>query len=142
MRASSRDCRTYGREKRSYPSATTLGVVEIAPHVSASNKLGMNQSSGSNLLGKNVSTVAQLPCLRQGVEIAPSATTLGVVDIALYASPSNELGINQSNGSILLGKNANIIVQLPCFWREVEIAPSAMTLGVVDIAPYASPSNK
>jgi hypothetical protein len=94
------------------------------------------------LLGKNASIVAQLPCFRQGVEIAPSATTLGVVDIAPYASPSNKLGINKSNGSILLGKNASIIVQLPCFWQGVEIAPSAMTLGVVDIAPYASQFNK
>jgi hypothetical protein len=86
------------------PSAMTLGVVEIATHERVSNKLGRNQSSGSNLLGKNASIIAQLPCFWQGVEIAPSATTLGVVDIALYASPSNELGINQSNGSILLGK--------------------------------------
>jgi hypothetical protein len=124
------------------PSATTLGVVEIAPHERASKKLGRNQSSGSNLLGKNVSIVAQLPCLWQGVEIASSATTLGLVDIAPYASPSNKLGINQSNGSILLGKNASIVTQLPCFWQGVKIAPSATTLGVVDIAPYASPSNK
>jgi hypothetical protein len=72
--------------------------------VSASNKLGINQSSGSNLLGKNASIVAQLSCFRQGVEIAPSATTLGVIDIAPYASPSNKLGINQSNVSTLLGK--------------------------------------
>jgi hypothetical protein len=86
------------------PSATTLGVVEIAPHERASNKLGRNQSSGSNLLGKNASIVAQLPCFWQGVKIDPSAMTLGVVDIAPYASPSNKLGINQSNGSILLGK--------------------------------------
>jgi hypothetical protein len=71
--------------------------------VSASNKLGINQSSGSNLLGRNASIVAQLPCW-QGVEIAPSAMTLGIVDIAPYASPSNKLGINQSNGSILLGE--------------------------------------
>jgi hypothetical protein len=86
------------------PSATTLGVVKIAPHERASNKLGRNQSSGSNLLGKNASIVAQLPCFWQGVEIAMSAMTLGVVDIAPYASPSNKLGINQSNGLILLGK--------------------------------------
>jgi hypothetical protein len=96
-------------------SAMTLGVVEIAPHVSASNKLGINQSSRSNLLGKNANTIAQLLCLRQGVKIAPSSTTLGVVDIAPYVSPSNKLGINQSNGSILLGKNASIVGQLPCF---------------------------
>jgi hypothetical protein len=86
------------------PSAMTLGVVEIAPHERESNKLGRNQSSRSNLLGKNASIIAQLPCFWQGVEIAPSETTLGVIDIAPYASPSNKLGINQSNGSILLGK--------------------------------------
>jgi hypothetical protein len=91
-------------ENEATPSATTSGVVEIAPHERVSNKLGRNQSSGSNLLGKNVSIVVQLPCFWQGVEIAPSATTLGIIDIAPYASPSNKLGINQSNGSILLGK--------------------------------------
>jgi hypothetical protein len=104
MRAPSQGCRSYGKENEPTPSAPTLGVVKIAPHVSASNKLGINQSSGSNLLGKNAIIVAQLPCFRQGVEIAPSATTLGIVDIAPHASPSNKLGINQSNGSILLGK--------------------------------------
>jgi hypothetical protein len=129
-----------GRNKAT-PSATTLDVVEIAPHERASNNLGRNQSSGSNLLGKNASIVAQLPCFWQGVEIATSANTLGVVDIAPYASPSNKLGINQSNGSILSGKNANIVAQLPCLRQGVEIAPSATTLGVVNIAPYASPSN-
>jgi hypothetical protein len=90
--------------KEATPSAMTLGVVKIAPHEHASNKLGRNQSSGSNLLGKNASIITQLPCFWQGVEIALSATTLGIVDIAPYASPSNKLGINQSNGSILLGK--------------------------------------
>jgi fatty acid/phospholipid biosynthesis enzyme len=35
--------------------------------------------------------------------------TLGAVKIAPLASPSNELGINQSNGSNLLGKNAIIV---------------------------------
>jgi hypothetical protein len=104
MRASSRDCHAYGEKNETTPDATTLGVVEIAPYVSASNKLGINQSSGSNLLGKNASIVTQLPCFRQGVEIAPSVMTLGVVDIAPYASPSNKLGINQSNGSTLLGR--------------------------------------
>jgi hypothetical protein len=111
-----------GRNKAT-PSATTLDVVEIAPHERASNNLGRNQSSGSNLLGKNASIVAQLPCFWQGVEIATSANTLGVVDIAPYASPSNKLGINQSNGSILSGKNANIVAQLPCLRQGVEIAP-------------------
>jgi hypothetical protein len=76
----------------------------MARYASPSNKLGINQSNGSILLGKNASIIAQLPCFRQGVEIAPSAMTLGVVDMAPYASPSNKLGINQSNGSILLGK--------------------------------------
>jgi hypothetical protein len=44
MRASLRDCRAYGKENETTPSATTLGVVKIAPHMSVSNKLGMNQS--------------------------------------------------------------------------------------------------
>jgi hypothetical protein len=91
-------------ENEATPSAATLSIVEIAHHVSASNKSSINQSNGLNLLGKNASIVVQLPRFWQGVEIAPSVATLGVVDIAPYASPSNKLGINQSNRSILLGK--------------------------------------
>jgi hypothetical protein len=40
------------------PGATTLGVVDIAPHVSPSNKLDRIRSSGSNLLGKNAIIIA------------------------------------------------------------------------------------
>jgi hypothetical protein len=86
MRASSRNCHVYGKESETTLSALTLGVVEIAPHVSTSNKLGVSQSNGSNLLGKNASIIAQLPRYWQGVEIAPSAVTLGIVDIAPYPS--------------------------------------------------------
>jgi hypothetical protein len=75
MRASSRDCRAYGKKNEATLSATTLGVVEIAPHVSASNKLGINQSNGSNLLGKNASIVAWLPCLWQEIEITSCGRT-------------------------------------------------------------------
>jgi hypothetical protein len=45
-------------ENEATPSATTLGVVEIAPPVSPSNKLGINQSNRSNLLGESASIVA------------------------------------------------------------------------------------
>jgi hypothetical protein len=38
-----------------------------------------------------------------------SATTLGVVEIAPPANPSNKLGVNQLNGSTLLGESTNII---------------------------------
>jgi hypothetical protein len=82
MRASSRDCRAYGKKNEATPSATTLGVVEIAPHVSASNKLGINQSNGSNSLGKNASVVVSLSCLWQEIETTLSATTMGIVEIA------------------------------------------------------------
>jgi hypothetical protein len=37
-------------------------------------------------------------------ETTLSATTQVVVEVALHASPSNKLGIHQSNGSILLEK--------------------------------------
>jgi hypothetical protein len=45
-------------ENKATSSATTLGVVEIAPRASPSNKLGINQSNGSNLLGKSAIIVA------------------------------------------------------------------------------------
>jgi hypothetical protein len=39
-------------ENKATLSATTLSVVKIAPPASPSNKLGINQSNRSNLLGK------------------------------------------------------------------------------------------
>jgi hypothetical protein len=42
-------------------------------------------------------------------ETTLGATTQDVVEIALHASPSNKLGIHQSNGSILLGKNKTTV---------------------------------
>jgi hypothetical protein len=44
-------------------------VVEITPHMSASNKLGLNQLNGSNLLGMNAGIVALLPCLWQKMKL-------------------------------------------------------------------------
>jgi hypothetical protein len=41
-----------------------------------------------------------------------------------------------------LGKNASIIAWLPCLWQEVKTTLSGTTLGVVEIAPHVSPSNK
>jgi hypothetical protein len=43
-------------ENKATPSAMTLGVVEIAPPMSPSNKLGINQSNRLNLLGKKRSS--------------------------------------------------------------------------------------
>jgi hypothetical protein len=39
-----------------------------------------------------------------GNETTLGATTQDIVEVALCASSSNKLGINQSNGSIVLGK--------------------------------------
>jgi hypothetical protein len=47
-----RETAMFMAENKTTPSATTLDVVEIAPHASSSNKLGINQLNGSNLLGK------------------------------------------------------------------------------------------
>jgi hypothetical protein len=43
---------TLMAENKATPSATTLGVVKIAPPASPSNKLGINQPNGLNLLEK------------------------------------------------------------------------------------------
>jgi hypothetical protein len=45
-------------EKETTPSATTLGVVEIAPHASPSNKLGINLIKRIKFVGKNATIVA------------------------------------------------------------------------------------
>jgi hypothetical protein len=44
--------------KETTPSATTLDVVEIAPHASPSNKLGINLIERIEFVGKNVIVVA------------------------------------------------------------------------------------
>jgi hypothetical protein len=44
------------------PSASTLDVVKVAPHMSALHELGRNRASGSNLLGANAGIAAGLPC--------------------------------------------------------------------------------
>jgi hypothetical protein len=46
---------------------------------------------------------------------------MGVVKIAPYVSESNKLGINQSSGSILLGKDAGIAARLPCSWQKKKL---------------------
>jgi hypothetical protein len=46
-------------------SAPTLGVVEVAPHMSALLELGKNQTDGSNSLGADAGIAVTLPCLWQ-----------------------------------------------------------------------------
>jgi hypothetical protein len=74
----------------------------VAHHVSASNKLGVNPSSGS-IFGEGRGHRHGSAVLMAKNETILSATTQDVVEVALCASPSNKLGIIQSNGSILLG---------------------------------------
>jgi hypothetical protein len=56
VRASPLVCRAFGRNETTL-SATTQDVVVVALYTSPSNKLGVNQSSGSILLGVNATTV-------------------------------------------------------------------------------------
>jgi hypothetical protein len=51
MRASPLVCRALGRDETTL-GATTQDVVEAALCMSSSNKLGINQSNGSIMLGK------------------------------------------------------------------------------------------
>jgi hypothetical protein len=74
----------------------TLGVVEIAPQVSAFGWI--------EFVGKERGHHRETAALMAEEETTPSATTLDVVKIAPRASSSNKLGINQLDGSNLLGK--------------------------------------
>jgi hypothetical protein len=58
MQSSSQRVSCLQQEVETTPTAMTLGVVDIAPHVIPSNKLDRIQSSGSNLLGKNAIIIA------------------------------------------------------------------------------------
>jgi hypothetical protein len=94
---------------------TALGTVTlkvaIAPSRNSSNKLAAARLSGSKLLGKYASVVAELPCLRQ--KTTPSASTLGVVELAPHASAPHKLCRNPTDGSNLLGANAGVAAGLP-----------------------------
>jgi hypothetical protein len=93
--------------------------VAIAPSRNSSNKLATTRSSGSELLGKYASIVAELPCLRQ--KTTPSASTLGVVKLALHASALHKLCRNPTDGSNLLGANAGVTAGLPCLWQKMKL---------------------
>jgi hypothetical protein len=70
--------------------AATLEVA-IAPSRNLSNKLAITRSGRPNLLGKNASIIAGLPCLRQRKnEATQSASTLNVVEVAPHMSTLHE----------------------------------------------------
>jgi hypothetical protein len=72
--------------------------------VSVLRKLGMTRTDGSNLQGAGAGSAARLPFFFGKNETVLSAATQNVVDVALYASRSNVLGVGQSNGSTVLEK--------------------------------------
>jgi hypothetical protein len=71
--------------------------------MSVLRKLSGIRTDGSDLLGANGGIAAIVPCSWQNRDYS-GTTTQDVVEVALYMSLSNNLGMNQSNGSIVLGK--------------------------------------
>jgi hypothetical protein len=71
--------------------------------MSVLRKLSGIRTDGSDLLGANAGIAAVVPCSWQNRDYS-GTTTQDVVEVALYMSLSNNLGMNQSNGSIVLGK--------------------------------------
>jgi hypothetical protein len=71
--------------------------------MSVLRKLSGIGTDGSDLLGANAGITAVVPCSWQNRDYS-GTTTHDVVEVALYMSLSNNLGMNQSNGSIVLGK--------------------------------------
>jgi hypothetical protein len=57
------------QKNKTTSSASTLDVVEVAPHMSALHEFGRNQISGSNSLGANAGIAAGLPCVRQKMKL-------------------------------------------------------------------------
>jgi hypothetical protein len=72
--------------------------------VSMLRKLGKTRTDGSNLQGAGAGSAASLPFFFGRNKTVLSAATQNVVDVALYASRSNVLGVGQSNGSTTLEK--------------------------------------
>jgi hypothetical protein len=72
--------------------------------VSMLRKLGKARTDGSNLQGAGAGSAASLPFFFGRNKTVLSAATQNIVDVALYASRSNVLGVGQSNGSTVLEK--------------------------------------
>jgi hypothetical protein len=67
-------------------------------------KLGKTWTDGSSLRGAGAGSAASMPFFFGKNKTVLSATTQDVADVALYASRSNILGVDQSNGSTVLEK--------------------------------------
>jgi hypothetical protein len=111
------ESRLTGLSSRHYLGVATRKVV-IAPNGYSSNKVATTLLSGSKLLGKNASIIAELPCVRQKNKTTPSAPTLGVVEVSPHMSALLELGKNRTDGSNSLGAEVGIAATLPCLWQE------------------------
>jgi hypothetical protein len=72
--------------------------------VSVLCKLGKTRTDGSSLQGAAAGSAASLPFFFGKNKTVLSAATQDVVDVALYASLSNILGVSQSTGSTVLEK--------------------------------------
>jgi hypothetical protein len=72
--------------------------------VSVLRKLGKTRTDGSGLQGAGAGSAASLPFFFGKSKNVLSAATQDVVDVALYASRSNILGVGQSNGPTGLEK--------------------------------------
>jgi hypothetical protein len=57
------------------------------------------------------------------VDTTPGAPTLEVVIVALSRNPTNKLAVTRAGRSNLLGRNASIIVKLPCLWQREQNYP-------------------
>jgi hypothetical protein len=71
--------------------------------MSVLRKLSGIRTDGSDLLGANAGIAAIVPWSWQNRDYS-GTTTQDVIEVALYMILSNNLGMNQSNGSIVLGK--------------------------------------
>jgi hypothetical protein len=93
-----------GLKNKTVPSAAAGVWSKVAPAVSVLRKLEKTQTDGSSLQGASAGSAASLPFLFGKIKTALSAATQDVVDVALYASLSNILGVSQSSGSTVLEK--------------------------------------
>jgi hypothetical protein len=72
--------------------------------MSALRKLCKTRTDGSSLQGAGAGTAASFAILFGRNKTVLSAATQDVVEVALYASLSNVLGVSQSTGSTVLEK--------------------------------------
>jgi hypothetical protein len=123
-------------------SVPTLEVVIVAPSRNPTNELAGTRSSRFDLLGKNASIIASLPCLWQGKQNCPGCTDSGCSRDDSSYKAIQQTGYEPVERIDFVGKEREHRRAAAVLMAKEETTLSATTQDVVEVALHASPSNK